>query len=365
MSSFDVTGTCCILYVLQELGVRSLEPLDVISGYVLPQMTQWASRVQAHEAAAAASSSVDTDMSPPGGATAEASAAAPAAAAVQAPALAAAAAAVAATSKHLMLKEGEAQQLMRLLAFPLAAGLLDMDLQDSSSSSSSASVEQQQQRAGQGRGSSATGQQPQSTPRRQLDFSNPAAAAAALTSGTPPTKLQKHQLGQAQRLNLLQQLAQVAVLVTASGQARLACSSSSSSNAQGSDLEDDIDDGILYLPKQLGNALDLTSTFPAYPWTLLDPGYAAACPVAVIPAEKWAQLFKALGVQQFLPLPASPRVQACSCAGRSCSQIQGLGLGRMLCSRGRWDQMLCMSFRTGTCLRLTSCCRVSEMRQLV
>jgi hypothetical protein len=145
--------TRCILYVLQELGVRSLEPMDVVNGYVLPQMTQWANRVHAHEAAAAAAVT----------ATGTPSETVPSAA-----------------LKHLVLQESEAQLLMRLLAFPLAAGLLDMDLQDNSGSSSSSSsraiAQQQQQQAGQGRGSSATGQQPQHTPRRQLNFSNPAAA---------------------------------------------------------------------------------------------------------------------------------------------------------------------------------------------
>jgi hypothetical protein len=64
----------------------------------------------------------------------------------------------------------------------------------------------------------------------------------------------------------------------------------------------DDDDEVLYLPKQLGNALDLTVTFPGYAWTMLDPSYAASCPAAVIPPSKWAQLFTALGVQHFLPL---------------------------------------------------------------
>lgn len=127
----------------------------------------------------------------------------------------------------------------------------------------------------------------------------PGIAAAAAPAGNVADTLQHPQRQQhVGRATLLSQLAAVAVVVTSTGQLQL---TSAGSNSASSSSDGATCDSTLYLPHQLGNALDLQATFPGFSWTVISPAYANVCP-AVVTADKWCQLFQALGVQQFLPV---------------------------------------------------------------
>eukprot|EP00775_Hariotina_reticulata_P013387 gene13387-13514_t len=167
---------------------------------------------------------------------------------------------------------------MRLLAFPLAAGLLDADLEDASNidSYSHAAPQWQQQTV---RGGNTTAQVQTPPARRSLFAAGLATRATGSDAAATPQQQQ-----QSNRTNLLTQLAYSAVLITNMGEVKAACSSSKD---------------LLYLPQQLGNILDLPASFPSYPWVLVHPGYANVCP-KLVSTDKWCQLFQALGVRQFL-----------------------------------------------------------------
>ena len=259
--------------------MREVEPLDVVQGYILPQLTQAAAHCRqqqqastpaaAHAAAAAASAPASTGNE-------DSSVAEP-------------------------LPRHEQQHLMRLLAFPVAAGLLDLEL-------GIAGTWQQQQPAGHQRPASATwdsqgrgtargsaASRPTSAHTSHFDSSSGPAVHGMPNSGPRPG-------------TLLAQLAQVAVLVTSTGHAALApscasskgCSSAAATGtaASGKDTAEAVAE--LYLPKQLGNTLDLPQLFPAHPWVLISADYASCC--ATISMQQWSLLLQELGVQTFLPV---------------------------------------------------------------
>jgi hypothetical protein len=60
------------------------------------------------------------------------------------------------------------------------------------------------------------------------------------------------------------------------------------------------DEQCLFLPKQLGNQLDLQQLFPAHAWDLVSPAYANCC--QGVATQQWLALMQALGVQTFLPV---------------------------------------------------------------
>jgi hypothetical protein len=224
--------------LLQGLGVRELEPLDVMHGYILPQLADAAERCK-QRAVVSVPSSAET----PG-----------------------------AGSQGNALQTDKVQQLhlMRLLAFPLAARLLDIDLGTPGQSQQ----QQQQQLAGHVEGRNEWG-------AGSAENSSGSAGKQSSRTGT-----------------LLSQLAHVAVLVTSAGHLVLARSSSGGSAAGASSAG--ADEQCLFLPKQLGNSLDLPKLFPAHPWTLVSPDYATCC--VGISAVQWQTLMQVLGVQAFLPI---------------------------------------------------------------
>jgi hypothetical protein len=66
-------------------------------------------------------------------------------------------------------------------------------------------------------------------------------------------------------------------------------------------VQDSTADGqCLFLPKQLGNQLDLQQLFPAHAWDLVSPAYANCC--QGVATQQWLALMQALGVQTFLPV---------------------------------------------------------------
>jgi hypothetical protein len=92
---------------------------------------------------------------------------------------------------------------------------------------------------------------------------------------------------------LLSQLAQVAVLVTSTG-----CMLPAPSSRGDAGIHQD--DACLFLPKQLGNNLDLPQLFPSHAWPLVSPDYASCC--SGVTAQQWMGLMQALGVQTSFPV---------------------------------------------------------------
>lgn len=56
---------------------------------------------------------------------------------------------------------------------------------------------------------------------------------------------------------------------------------------------------VVYIPKALGNTVDLQSEFPQADWTFVSPAYAGA---GRVPPAKWLAFFSALGAHAFLPV---------------------------------------------------------------
>jgi hypothetical protein len=253
----------------------------VVHAYILPQLQQYADQA-AQDATTIPAAASGTDA-------------------------AASAAADDSTSNHtavwLSVTEAEQQHVMRLLAFPLAAGLLDVELEDSRSSSSVVQEQhqlqphyQRQQADSPGISSGSVERRHHTTrcyqaPTRRSLFATGSTTPAACSPAAAGTPQQQHH----SRQGLLAQLACSAMLVTSTGELRSALVSRAGQRGRSGGNH------TLCLPKQLGNLLDLPTSFPSYSWTLVHPGYCSICP-GLISAEKWAQLFRALGVQQFLPL---------------------------------------------------------------
>lgn len=239
--------------------MREVEPLDIVHGYILPQLSLAADRCKQQADLPAAES-----------------------AAAASPPEAAAGTSSQPGRVQMQVDKGEQLHLMRLLAFPLAARLLDMEL-------GAASPWQQQQQ----QGSSSLAAAEYRAQGTRLD-SSPQHPGGSSSTGQPG-----HQSS-----SLLGQLARVAVLVTNTGHAALApcCDSKrglhSSSNSGNSSAQEEEHD--LFLPKQLGNQLDLPQLFPAYPWTLVSSNYASCC--ASVDAQQWSLLMQAFGVKLFLPV---------------------------------------------------------------
>lgn len=277
--------------------MRGVEPLDVVHSYIIPLLAHYAERVQQHDAAAREAQAAATQAADDEGTPAAAHASSVAATAAEA------------SGRCMALGKAEQQHVMQLLAFPLAAGLLDADLQDSSNAA--ATLHQHHQHgmgAQQPITSSSNSAAMQRTPlRRSLFVAGNGTDADACSSSDAAADAVQQQQQPTSHISLLSRLAHTAVIVTAAGDARLVktyrSSSSSNSSAGGSSSSSvgHAATDVLYLPKQLGNPLDLQATFPAYDWTLVNPAYAATC-LALVSADKWCQLFQALGVQQFLPL---------------------------------------------------------------
>lgn len=219
----------------------------MVHGYVLPSLAHMAERCKQTAAAAA-----DTAA-----AAAAAVSAATAATAAEVSSGSADGAGACSDAGALQPDKTQQQHLMRLLAFPLAARLLDMELGFSSSWPLQPS--QQQQALPNGAG-----------------------------SGRPGT--------------LLSQIMHVAVLVTSSGSAVLAPCSAHSAGAESTaaSTAGQPEELCLFLPKQLGNTLDLPQLFPAHSWALVSPEYTSCC--SGINPQQWLTLMQALGVQTFLPV---------------------------------------------------------------
>jgi hypothetical protein len=248
--------------VLQGLGVRELEPLDVMHGYILPSLTQASDRAQQPLNVDPVST---TDLST--------------AAAAQGIETATAEGAARGQGSHKLAREQQLH-LMRLLAFPLAASLLDAEL--GAAATGAPDWQQQLQQAGslQGLGNAGWSKQldSHSTAGQQAGVFESSSSSADKQAGT-----------------LLAQLAQVAVLVTSTG--RVLQVPSSRGDAAAGTLQDD---SCLFLPKHLGSNLDLPQLFPSHAWPLVSPDYASCC--SGVTAQQWMAFMQALGVQTFLPV---------------------------------------------------------------
>lgn len=238
--------------------MREVEPADVVHGFILPQLARAADRMQQQQQQAG-----DTSASEAGAAD------------------------TAAALPHVQLSKQEQLHLMRLLAFPLAARLLDSEL-GAASQGMHHNRQQQQQLDGQLQGHKAWDSY-------QAGGSSSTAAAASGAEQAAPG-LGGGSAGKAG--SLMSQLAHVAVLVSSTGHAVLA--PSCAAKAAAAAAADAQDDGELYLPKQLSNSLDLTQLFPAHRWQLVSPDYASCC--SGVDPQQWSLLMQALGVQTFLPV---------------------------------------------------------------
>jgi hypothetical protein len=97
----------------------------------------------------------------------------------------------------------------------------------------------------------------------------------------------------------LQQLQQVAVVVTSGGQVQLGRPAQAAPVAPGGSGGAPPCAPAVYLPRSLGAALDLAAAFPTQQWLLASDAYAA---VQGVGREAWAWLFGQLGVHASLPL---------------------------------------------------------------
>lgn len=244
--------------VLQGLGVREVEPHDVVHGFILPQLSHAADRMQQQQQQAG-----DTSASEAGAADTPAA------------------------SPHVQLGKSEQLHLTRLLTFPLAAQLLDSEL--GAASQVMHHTQQQQQRLD---------DQPQAQKAwdsYQTAGSSSSSGGAAAASGAEQAApgLGGGSAGKAG--SLLSQLVHMAVLVSSTGHAVLAPSCAAKAAAAAA-----ADGGELYLPKQLGNPLDLLQLFPAHGWQPVSPDYVSCC--SSVEPQPWSSLMQALGVQTFLPV---------------------------------------------------------------
>ena len=306
---FSLHVTCKLLFFfLQELSVVPVEPMDVVEGWLLPAFAAWDDALAAKQLKAAASSSAATAIASADAATADLAGALAASAAVSMPP-------VSALVDSVCLPPDHQQQLMQLLAFPMAAGLLTLaELEqalEQQTQQQAAFLGDRAAQASADASSNIPGGSSRKRPPLQRNLFSP---------GTPGPVAQQMKTGSSSTSSsssLVERLRKVAVAVTSAGQPvrlHLLCSRHPTAAAASSKAKQE-DSCAVYLPKALGNAHELTDLFSSYPWVMLSPKYASCVKglqggdsrggggaVAGVTANQWGLLFGALGVLQWLPV---------------------------------------------------------------
>jgi hypothetical protein len=276
--------------------------MDVVEGWVLPYLAAWDAALAAKSLEAAAAAA---EASAAGTASTEASAA------IESAGTASAAGSIprmSALVEGVYLSAQHQKQLMQLLAFPMAAGLLTAaDLEQALEQQ----AEQQAVRHGEG---PAHGARTASSSTPEGTSLGKAPLQRSLFSPVTP-KIQQPRGGSS---SLIERIRRVAVAVTTAGQPirlhlltsqQLAAAATTHLAQQGQAAE-------VYLPKALGNAYDLPDLFPTYPWAMVSSKYATSCSkglqggdskgtggtIAGVTVKHWGLLFRALGVLQWLPV---------------------------------------------------------------